>query len=150
MHFCVLLLHAHLSQYKPQSKSIQDVTLMSQHLLKTERERSWTTALYKCLEVSTWLVLLCTLKHVLYICFSFIEFHGKDSILKMHRKSQQFASCLPPPPRPVPLRHHFPFQETWPLIHHIYIFCSSVPCRPGFYSHFVWLLSGIRGFPKLI
>lgn len=85
--------------------------------------------------------------HELFICSAFIEIHGKKLISKIAQEAAADSILFAPSPQPVPLRHHFPFLEMWPLIHPIYIFCASgwflVILVP---SH---TLCVCRGFPKL-
>lgn len=74
------------------------------------------------------MALLCFLwkYHELFICLAFTEIHGKKKLIsKIAQEAAADSILFASSPQPVPLRHHFPFLEMWPLIHPIYIFCLS-------------------------
>lgn len=99
---------------------------MSQHLLKTEREkRSWTVVFSECLDVSTRLHNGSLWKqHELFYMFCFHRNSWeKNWFLKLHRKPQQIASCLRPPLSPF---HCVITSLSWKCGHSSSLFTYSV------------------------
>lgn len=107
---------------------------MSQHFLKTEKnkmKRSLSVVLSESLAVSKWLdnstpLLPLKIPWALYMLLLLSQkFMGKKMISKIAQEAAADSILFASSPQPVPLRHHFPFLEMWPLIHPIYIFYVS-------------------------
>ncbi len=121
-----------------------------------KKRRSRTVVVSGCLDISTWVDNSTTLLPVKIawalhrLCFH--RNSWENLISKIAQEATADSILFASSPQPVPLRHHFPFLETWPLIQPIYIFCLSVPSFPVALlpsQNLVWWLLDIRGTPAV-